>query len=513
MASLTHVCIWSEKGWKRVTAQEASRMFPYGTSAHSGLFMCELCGQYVSLIHGTVQVDHFRHSSSEKSKYCPERTFASANSYTYNSNEHDLPIKIRITSNSSFELLMGFIQIPNRLLSRGLKIDIADDKGKVIKTYLKERFQADGITYLSIGKMPHEKYQINASGVPQDIYNFWPKTVKGIDPKGTIFDGKTGKKLVQDSDIVVGKKYYLFVRSERYFYGINKSHVSVREICNMPVSWERWVIYEVMAKDFHKSAAEFFLEYHYRLTDTPVSFQTIWPPYIENPYIIKFNGNKVFAFLTGYAPTTHSFPQASIKKYQCEQGNVLEIESNSRQQLVSAGRTTALQYNYFWKVPLSNTTKEQEIAVEDLKGNRFESGTYKELPYEKSLKITIPFDGKIVIKAGKMIVENRNVSANISVEVNDLFWDKSIYVYIGLDCVWNAAFIQEQIVDLISESEILRKLQSFSGQLMEVPHTIGGVAGKLEQYPLIRLWVLKRIRKGYMSEQAFRYLQKLFVDY
>ena len=294
MASLTHVCIWSEKGWKRITAQEASRMFPYGSSAHSGLFMCELCGQYVSLIHGTVQVDHFRHSSSEKSKFCPERTFASANSYTYNSNEHDLPIKLKITSYSSFELLMGFIQIPNKLLSRGLKIDIADDKGKVIKTYLKERFQAEGITYLSIGNKPFEKYQIHATGVPFEIYNYWPKTVKGIDPKGTIFDGTSGKKLVQDSDIVVGKKYFLFVRSERYFYGINKSHVSIREICKMSVSWERWAIYEVMAKDFHKSAAEFFLEYHYRLTDTPVSFQTIWPPYIEDPYIIKFNGNKVF---------------------------------------------------------------------------------------------------------------------------------------------------------------------------------------------------------------------------
>ena len=138
--------------------------------------------------------------------------------------------------------------------------------------------------------------------------------------------------------------------------------------------------------------------------------------------------------------------------------------------------------------------------------------TVKELPYEKSLKITIPFDGKIVIKAGKMIVENRNVSANISVEVNDLSWDRSIYVYVGLDCVWNAAFIQEQIEDIASESEILSKLQSFSGPLMEVSHTLGGVAGKLEQYPLIRLWVLKKIRKGYMSEQAFRYLQKLLFE-
>lgn len=42
-ASLTHVCRWSENGWKRITAEQAAKLHPGGTvSAHSGLFMCEL---------------------------------------------------------------------------------------------------------------------------------------------------------------------------------------------------------------------------------------------------------------------------------------------------------------------------------------------------------------------------------------------------------------------------------------------------------------------------------------
>lgn len=55
MASLTHVCMWSDNGWKRITAEQASRLHPGGTvSAHSGLFMCELCGQYVGLSNGKI---------------------------------------------------------------------------------------------------------------------------------------------------------------------------------------------------------------------------------------------------------------------------------------------------------------------------------------------------------------------------------------------------------------------------------------------------------------------------
>ena len=42
MASLTHVCMWSDNGWKRITAEQAARLHPGGTvSAHSGLFMCD----------------------------------------------------------------------------------------------------------------------------------------------------------------------------------------------------------------------------------------------------------------------------------------------------------------------------------------------------------------------------------------------------------------------------------------------------------------------------------------
>ena len=57
MASLTHVCMWSDNGWKRITAEQAARLHPGGTvSARSGLFMCELCGQYVTLTDGDIRI-------------------------------------------------------------------------------------------------------------------------------------------------------------------------------------------------------------------------------------------------------------------------------------------------------------------------------------------------------------------------------------------------------------------------------------------------------------------------
>lgn len=47
MASLTHVCVWSKNGWKRITPEEVAREHSRGgVSARSGIFMCSLCGQF-----------------------------------------------------------------------------------------------------------------------------------------------------------------------------------------------------------------------------------------------------------------------------------------------------------------------------------------------------------------------------------------------------------------------------------------------------------------------------------
>lgn len=62
------------------------------------------------------------------------------------------------------------------------------------------------------------------------------------------------------------------------------------------------------------------------------------------------------------------FPYAYIKKWACNNGTVIEIDCNERQQLISAGRTKALQYTYFWKEPLNRLTEKTVAIIKDLKG-------------------------------------------------------------------------------------------------------------------------------------------------
>ena len=94
MPSLTHVCMFYKRSWKRVTPEEAAEIFPETVSAHGGLFMCELCGQYVSLTKEGKKIRHFRHRSREADKSCPERTFGSEQSIDFLERTHSFPIRI-----------------------------------------------------------------------------------------------------------------------------------------------------------------------------------------------------------------------------------------------------------------------------------------------------------------------------------------------------------------------------------------------------------------------------------
>ena len=113
MAALNHVCVWSASGWKKVTVEEILEQNPYGgISARSGLLMCELCGQYVTLTRGPKISPYFKHSKSEDDKSCKERTFGTGGRYrSYDTQIHDLPIRLKNTINS-ISLEIGLLSLP-----------------------------------------------------------------------------------------------------------------------------------------------------------------------------------------------------------------------------------------------------------------------------------------------------------------------------------------------------------------------------------------------------------------
>lgn len=512
MASLTHVCMWSDNGWKRITAEQASKLHPGGrVSAHSGLFMCELCGQYVSLTDGAVQTRHFRHSAHEKSKNCPERIFGAGCAISYGSHEHDLPIRITGVSSTSFRFEIGLIRAPISSLGRGFRIEIKP-KGVLDTPYVftKERLNCESITYLPIGERPFEKYTLSFKNGSDKLREFWPTEVNGIDPEGTLFEKASGKKLTYDADVEIEKDYYLLKRG--YFYRRSYSSIRVQEIAHKQFGWETWTLYVVSASTFSEESARFFLDFHCRLTDHPVSLQPVWPLFVEGNYIVKHSQDSMYMFAEGNVTTVKTFPSAAVHRlnYNVDYPKLYEVLCSSRQQLISAGRTQALQYTYFWKEPLNRVGLSPAISVMDISVSEVAPGETNTLPHNQTLLFKSTFDGELIISNNNHVVDKRKIFADKQLEMGGLSYGVSVQVVIGLDVVWKISFKKQQSIITNDEAEILKRISNVSGTSIFAPHSLRNILAGMNRYPRICQWIRRCIKEGTINEQSYRRLQDAY---
>ena len=511
MASLTHVCMWSDNGWKRITAEQASRLHPGGTvSAHSGLFMCELCGQYVGLSNGKIYTRYFYHNSAEKSKDCPERTFGAGYSISYGSQEHDLPIRITVFS-SSFSFEVGLIRAPISLLSKDFCIEIRPKGVSDVRyVFTKERLNCDSITYLSIGDRPFEKYTLNFQNGIEKLREFWPAEIKGIDPEGTLFEKESGKKLSYDADVEIGREYYLLKRG--YINRKSFSGMRIQEVMQKRIGWETWTLYVVSASAFNEEAARFYLDFHCRLTDHPVSLQPVWPLFVEGNYIVRHNQIGMYMLVDGNVAEVKTFPSVTVRQlnYNSSHPKLYEVFCSGRQQLISAGRTQALQYTYLWKEPLDQVGLHPEVSVTDIAGAKVDSGETNTLPPNKTLRFKSSFDGELIISNNNRVVDKRKISADKYLELDGLSYGLSVQVVIGLDAIWQIDFKKQQPIVAKDEIEILKRITNVSGATIPAPHSLRNMIAGMNCYPQICQWMRKSIKNGTINEQSYRRLQEAY---
>ena len=508
MASLNHVCMWSEHGWTRVTAEEAGKLHPGGTvSAHSGLFMCELCGQYVTLTDGGEKVRHFRHSAHEASKSCPERTFGPLYTPSYKNDAHELPIKLIQTSNS-FQFELGLLFIPREILQKERNRSITIKASDSIRyTYSFERLNPDSITYLPIGNVPQEKYEVISS---DRLVTFWPRIVKGVSKNGSLFDITTGKMLPEDSDVLLQRQYHL-VTTKKIDCLCSSVDIALQQ--EVRSGWSVWRLYIVEAKKLDQDAAKFFLSLHCRLTDAPVQISPIWPLHIEYPYVIKHPADALLLHMKGARDTRIStFPMSTTRTQRCSKnGRIAKVGCNGRQQLISYGQSTVLEYLYFWKDPLNSVFSAPEFQVKDLRGELIDEGEHYELPLREIAIIWTAFDGIIQIYRKQQLIDKRMIKAQESYTIDSLTFDMQLKLFVGLDLVWTASFNTVRDTKT-SDETIASKLYSFRGSEVHVPHEYGSLFGQLENYPLVRRWLRQAIRNGKAPNKALKYLKRIAFE-
>ena len=96
--------------WVRTDAEKTDRNHRYTVSADSHMFRCYSCFQYVTFVKGSeYRVSHFRHSASETSKDCEDRSqiYSSGYASSLQANAPD-PLRLLLDGNRVV-LEIGFL--------------------------------------------------------------------------------------------------------------------------------------------------------------------------------------------------------------------------------------------------------------------------------------------------------------------------------------------------------------------------------------------------------------------
>lgn len=510
---LTHVCKWTAHGWKRISINDAVHEFPdTGVAARSGFFMCELCGEYVTLTNGEKNSRYFRHSNGNVE--CPEKTTGPSVSMDFQESTRSLPIRLNVVSSNHFGLELGLLAPPstsvNKMAKRHIIIRPSENSEKHFD-YLLERLNDHGITYLSIGNKPAKRYNVSLSPFDSKLASFWPKTIAGIECHA-IFDSQTRKMLPRDADVQIGKEYLLLTRESTNSY---KTSLRIKNICTVKGDFNHWRIYKIKATQMDENTARFFLKYHCRLTDNPVNLYPLWPIHIQTPYVIHHGAPKISIFFMGNA-NYKVYPATNSQPFLIDGSKLVTIQCEASQQLVALGRANILKYTYLRRQSLNLSMDYPISTFKTMEDKPIDSGSQENLPLEKTIKICLPFDGFVLIKNKTgFIIRRVELKATRELLLDKINWGMEIQVYQGLDCVWTASYFRNENIrkDYFSENEmaLLKRLENCRGKNTSIPYGMGGLVTQLNDYPQIKQWLYKKLRTGSLSEQALRILQTYFT--
>lgn len=526
--SLTHVEEWDkdEGTYTHITIDEAKRKYPKTVSASDRIFHCSLCGKYVALTREGIPERYFKHEHDETCS-CPDKIKNNSKSYeqecqNIQENCRSLPLYLK-TDQKNIWFEIGFFRLDEKFFSKywNIKVRILTEEGRILKTYWlrPENFGQALITHISIGSECSKKYVLEylnpkTSTIEYNLSLPWKKEICGIDPHGTIFDRRSGKRVPDGACVEAGREYWLLTKEQG---PLRCNQVHICENIRIKVL-SQWHLYQIFTDAVQQDAADFFRNYHLFLTASPERVTLLWPVcsrYLSE-HIILYTGkgisllhygertNREEVFLEQSKAETEDAPEDSTKKLQFV---YLPNCAVVCMPLAWIRQNKIYQYAYLLKDSLQQKVEKPEVHVSDLSGSVLTEDDYCSLPPGCKISVCAPFDGFVEICENNFPICQIELKSGTSTEYFSVHDNWEIRFYQGLDCVRTIFFRKKNLNNILynanpQDMELLRRLQRCNKASVPLPHSIGCIADKLADYPLTKRWIYTAVRKQSIPEDA-----------
>lgn len=533
--SLTHVEKWNNNTYTPITIDEAKEKYSGTISASKRRFRCSCCKDYVSLTREGIRERHFRHEH-DKNCFCPDKVGNNSVSYEQECQEirdncRSLPLYLK-TNQKEIWLEIGFFRIDEKFFKKyqNMKVRILTETGRILKTYWirPENFGQVPITHIKIGSEFSKKYMLEYLNTESDEIerNFsftWGKEICGINPRGTVFDGKSGKRIPDGACVESGHEYWLFTKGQ--ISQCNDVRFYEKTRLGIPTEWH---LYQIIANVANQSAANFFRDYRLFLTESPESFTLLWPVCTQylSEHIILYTGKELSLLRYGEQTEREEIffgmskakaedgPEDQTKKLQFV--DLPDCDATCMP-LVWIRRNEIFQYAYLLKDPLHERAKKPEIRMLNQGGSTLTDDDYFSLPPGGKISVLASFNGFVEIWEDGFPVGRIEVKSETETEYFPVHYGWRIRVYQGLDCIREIRFQYKASENVLCNSymqdmKLLIRLRRCKGKNVFLPHAIGCIALNMANYPRTKGWLYAAVRKQSIPEDALALLKSTFEE-
>lgn len=520
---LNHVCYWNKEknGWTPITLTEAERLFPEDDitiQSKQGLFMCDLCGKYVTLTKKTNKTHRFfKHNKWDDDKNCPERLVNQGIYGSQYKESPELPLKLTYLPEShQYKLEVGIPPIPQNYLEKyeKAKFTICID-GFDTDIYLIDRLQTNRITYFPVKTHIGKKLKLKFLDTELPKEYKIPSEVR-VQQDCLVFNAKTGLKIPLLGDVTTGNEYYILTQ-------IQLKNLPEEIYCERLCFKYSWYLYVVKTDFFTEDVARFFLDFGVRLMqkDSAVSLTPLWPVGIRSAYTYcpENNGN-IYFLVSGQeveakVRKVESINPVSYSQYFAQQ-ILPENESlfavgvaDTMQMLVLSRSYHTLRYIYLKPLKEKKAYIQLPRSYVLVDGEPLSSGIYPVLP-QNGIKVELDRDGFIEILKKNMVIWRQDVKAGTPMNIPKEYWKYTIQVYCGLDCLWSGSFGYklEAPKQIQNQSLNLYQLQRARGGWQELSVPKGLMLIKQCKDPKIKRWIKLQMQQGKIQRNVWLLMKR-----
>ena len=353
--------VWVNGRWKVVTASSVSNEYLQSVPICFERFWCPSCQQPLGFVYSIKKSSYFMHSSTAQDKSCALR----AQSYEkmfFSAGERQFPLKIEV-GRKKIRFFVGLFRVKEELIEKKFKFNVnitTAQQTQEQRNFISDRLLDSSITYLPIGEYPPLKIEVQTTEETG-----WPKSRIGVKPTGSLFDANSGKLLPDEADVVVGKNYFLLIKTGYIYKNRYRYSISCKQ---KQVELDGWELFVCKATNSDVQSACFFMAYSANLTNRPINMTPIWPIVTRSSYEINSPSKIVYLAISGdikskIAPEGCYLRLDDNRSPEFQTFLVYEVQSIYKP-IISLGRSGLIKFTQITYSPEENFSNSLQPTVE-----------------------------------------------------------------------------------------------------------------------------------------------------